>query len=164
MSLGQLFLSELNDEAKKTLAILELVPFENPDWKPHEKSMGLVRLAVHVAEISDYIISTLETTEIDFEKHSYVPPAVENKTQLVNYFNEKLEKARALLSMVSDESLAELWTMRSGEQVYFSLPRSVVLRSFCLNHLIHHRAQLGVYLRILNVPLPGTYGPSADTM
>lgn len=162
MSIAQSFLMELTEEAKATKAILARVPFDNPAYKPHEKSMELLKLAVHVAEMNDWIETTIRTEQLDFAVEEYKPFEPKNSEELLQYFDEYLEKAKKILETTTDETLMQNWTMRNGEQVYFTLPKVVVLRSFCFNHLIHHRAQLGVYLRLLNIPLPGSYGPTAD--
>jgi uncharacterized damage-inducible protein DinB len=162
MSLNQSFLDELEREARPTRKMLELVPLEKADWAPHKKSTPLGRLATHIAELPGWTSVTLDYRELDFAKSEYKPRIAESNSELINIYEENLEKAEKSLKNTDDEVFSEEWTLRNGEQVYFTLPKIIVLRSTCFNHLIHHRAQLGVYLRLLDVPLPGIYGPTAD--
>ena len=157
------YLAELQQEALATRKILESVPMDKLDWKPHEKSMSLQRLATHVAEIPGWFQSTLEEDVLDFAKFNYSPPKPISTEELIEFFEQNLKLAEELLSSYDDSKLDEDWTMRSGETIFFTLPRHAVVRTWCLNHWYHHRAQLGVYLRLLDVPLPATYGSSADT-
>jgi uncharacterized damage-inducible protein DinB len=162
MTIAQVLLEELKQEAASTKKLLERVPLEKGDWKPHEKSMAMNRLASHVAENFEWVGDTINSDEIDFAKHPYEPFIPKNTKELIKYFDECYAKAEKALSKCSDEEMMKNWTMRNGEQVYFTMPKSVVIRSFCINHMIHHRGQLTVYMRLLDVPLPGIYGPTAD--
>ncbi|MBD0332907.1 MAG: hypothetical protein ICV66_09635 [Chitinophagaceae bacterium] len=162
--LNQALIAEINHEASSTRKMLERVPQEKFDWKPHEKSMSLGRLATHVAELPNWMTRTLTTEEFDFSKHQYKPNIAESQEHLLQIFDTNLQKALQILENTSDDSLRAPWTLRNGERVFFTLPRIATLRSMSLNHLIHHRGQLSVYLRLLNVPIPGMYGPSADEM
>lgn len=162
MSINQSFISELEQEAKATKKVLERVPLDKPDWKPHEKSMALGRLATHVAEIPGWVTSTLAADELDFAKFDYKPRIATNTDELIQIFEENRSKGLDSLKNAKDEEFTKNWTMRNGEQIYFTLPKIAVLRTFAYNHLYHHRAQLTVYLRLLNVPLPYIYGPTAD--
>ena len=162
MTKAQSFLKELKEEAVATRKILEVVPLEKADWKPHEKSMSLGRLATHVAEIPSWFEITLLQDVLDFAASEYKPNVVNNSGDLLALLDKNLDRAEKILSTFPDNKMQDNWTMRSGEAVYFSLPKEQVVRTWCLNHWYHHRAQLGVYLRLLNVHLPGTYGPSAD--
>ena len=163
MTLIQFFQDQLEVEAITTRKMLTIVPEDKYDWKPHEKSMTLLRLATHVAELPSWIGMTLHTTELDFAANPYQPEEITNNEQLLAYFERNLEDGRAQLAVAKEEILSELWTLRNGEQVYSVEPKSAVLR-MTFSQLIHHRAQLGVFLRLLNVPIPGSYGPSADEM
>jgi uncharacterized damage-inducible protein DinB len=157
----QSFLKELERESITTRKMLERVPDDKYGWKPHEKSMSLQQLATHVAEIPGWINMVLNTAEIDFGSNEYKPSIVKNNKELVSFFEKSLADGKATLAKANDKQLEETWTMRSGEQIYNTSPKDEVLRGvFC--QVVHHRAQLGVYLRILNVPIPGSYGPSAD--
>lgn len=158
-----LLLKELKHEAQKTRQILERVPEGRKDWKPHEKSMSLGNLAIHVSEIPSWLTLTLNTSELDFSKEAYNPTPFHSTTELVANFDKALKDAVERLEKTTEKDLDDTWTMRDGKNVFFTLPKSDVLREWVYNHTVHHRAQLGVYLRLLNVPLPGTYGPSADT-
>jgi uncharacterized damage-inducible protein DinB len=162
MPINQSFIAELEQEAKGTRKILERVPIDKNDWKPHKKSTPLGRLATHVAEICGWATVTLDTNELDFAKMDYKPRVAANTKELLDIFEENYNKAMTTLKNAGDEKFMETWTMRTGEQIYFTLPKAVVLRSFAFNHLYHHRGQLTVYLRELNVPLPGLFGPTAD--
>lgn len=162
MAINESFISELEQEAKSTRKILERVPADKPDWKPHEKSMKLGSLATHVAELPGWVSMTLDQDELDFAKMDYKPTILKSTEQLLKIFDDNVEKAMKSLKNAPDEKFKKNWTMKNGELVYFTLPKEAVLRSFSFNHSYHHRAQLGVYLRLLGIPLPGIYGPTAD--
>lgn len=156
------WLSELKQEAASTTKLLEKVPDEQFDWKPHEKSMTLKQLATHVAEMSVWLTYTISTEYLDFSETPYKPTDVKSTAELVAFHQENVQKAADALTNCTDEQLADNWTMKNGDLVYFSMPRYAVLRNMVYNHLIHHRGQLSVYLRLLDVAIPGLYGPSAD--
>lgn len=162
MKLSQLFWEELKNESANTRRILAAVPLEKGDFKPHEKSFSLKRLAVHVAEINGWWKETLLQDELDFSKGDYKPTVVNSTEDLLALHDRLVTNAEKILSEMSEEEFAKPWTMRNGEQIYFTLPKGEVARTWCLNHLYHHRAQLTVYLRLLDVPVPGMYGPTAD--
>lgn len=156
--------AELRQEAETTRKILALVPEDKYAWKPHEKNMTLIQLATHVAEIPSWTQMILNTEVLDFDGNSYTPTVVNNNAELMVYFEKTLAEALAALETAADEKLNGTWTMRNGEKIFFSLPKPVVLRSFVFSHIVHHRAQLGLYLRLLDLKIPGSYGPSADEM
>jgi len=163
MPLAQMLLPEFDQEIKNTRKLLECVPDGKFDYKPHEKSMSLGRLASHVAELPTYMTSTLRLEKLDLtgdEKRA--EPT--NRKELLEAFDKVSAEARELLSKASDEELATIWTLTYKGQQVFSMPRAAVLRSMVISHLIHHRGQLGVYLRLNNVEFAGMYGPSADEM
>lgn len=160
MTIARDLLNELKQEAAVTRKYLESVPFDKKDYKPHEKSETLGRLAIHVAEIIAWWKSCIVDNELDFI--DFEPKDITSTSQLLFYFDELLLEAETVLEQAQDEDFEGLWSMRHGEDIFFTLPKKQVARTFCLNHLIHHRAQLGVYLRLLDIPLPATYGPSAD--
>ncbi|MCW3114636.1 MAG: hypothetical protein JWR18_3032 [Segetibacter sp.] len=162
--LNQSFISELKHEAGSTKRILERVPEGKFDWKPHEKSMTLGRLAAHVAELPGFLNSILTMDDFDFAKGHYKPSFPKTPEELMNVFQEKLDEVVQTLENTSDEKMHLNFTLRSGEHVIASIPRMVAVRSMALNHLIHHRGQIAVYLRLLDIPVPGLYGPSADEM
>lgn len=160
MSIGQEFLSELVLESEVTRKYLGRVPFDKKDFSPAEKSEKLGRLAIHVAEITAWWISCVRDNRLDFM--GFEPKDIQSSVELLAYFDELLEDAKKALSEVKDEEWEKEWSMTYGEDVLFTLPKKQVARIFCMNHLVHHRAQLGVYLRMLGVSLPAVYGPSAD--
>ena len=161
-NLAAAFLGELQHEAATTRKVLERISEDKFDFKPHEKSMTMSTLASHVAEMFSWIKTTLETDELDFSKMDYTPFKPGSTAELVELFDKNIAEATEALSNAADETFPENWTLRNGEQVYFTMPKVQVLRSFCLNHIIHHRGQLSVYLRLNDIPVPEIYGPSAD--
>jgi uncharacterized damage-inducible protein DinB len=162
MTLNQQLLAELKAEAAATRKLLALVPFEKADFKPHEKSMTLKRLSVHVAEISGWWKECLIHDELDFSKGDFTPKEYASTADILALHDDLVVKAEKILTETPESEFQKPWTMRNGEQIYFTMPKEKVVRTWCMNHLYHHRGQLTVYLRLLNVPLPGTYGPSAD--
>jgi len=158
------FINEINFEGANTRKLLERVPLNDPDWTPHERSRNIEQLARHVANLYSWIPVIINQEEIDFSKGSPVPPMPEIKTNeaLISYFDLKLKEALTSLENTTDEDLGKIFTMRSGEKVLRSFPKAAAIRNMALNHLVHHRGQLGVYLRLMDIPIPGMYGPSAD--
>ena len=161
MSLKDQLIAELKHEANSTKRILEKVPMERKDWKPHEKSMSLGALALHVAEIPHWTSDIIHIDAFDFQKH-YTPFKADTNEELLKVFQEKLDKAIADLSEMSDDDFKKHWTVAFGGKILYDLPKAVAIRGWAYNHLVHHRGQLSVYLRLLEVPVPGMYGPSAD--
>ena len=161
MRIAETLLPEVDQEAKTTRRVLERVPQEHADWKPHPKSSSLSALAMHVANLPLWMSLSLTGTEFDL---AALQPAREfaGTAALLEEFDRKMADARAALASASDEELGVLWTLRKGDYKVFTMPRTNVLRFFVMNHLIHHRGQLTVYLRLLDVPLPSVYGPTAD--
>jgi uncharacterized damage-inducible protein DinB len=162
MSISQSLLPEFDQEMAGTRRVLERVPADKFSWGPHEKSMNFGRLAVHLAELPSWTTMTLNTSELDFAATPYAPTQVEKTEDLLNIFDKSTSEARAALAAAGDEEFFKNWTLRNGDQTLFTLPKIAVLRSFVMNHIIHHRAQLTVYLRLNDIPVPGLYGPSAD--
>ncbi|MGC2888143.1 MAG: DinB family protein [Candidatus Acidiferrum sp.] len=165
MTIGQSMLTEFDEEMKNTRKVLERVPDEKWNWKPHEKSGTMGWLAGHVGTVPEWITMTINTRELDYapvDGPSYQPPKIENRTQLLAAFDKGSAAARAALAGVSDEEIVKDWKLLAGGQEIFTLPRIACIRSMCMNHMIHHRAQLTVYFRLVGVPVPGLYGPSAD--
>jgi uncharacterized damage-inducible protein DinB len=163
MTFLEFFLEQLEQEAVTTRKMLSRVPTEKFSWKPHEKSMEIKRLATHIAELPTWIPMTLDTDELDFAKSEYKPASINNTEELLNYFEECLVKGKQALKNGNEKDLDKPWTLRNGEQIYSTSPKRDVIR-MSLSQIIHHRAQLGVFLRLLNIPIPGSYGPSADDM
>jgi uncharacterized damage-inducible protein DinB len=161
MEIIPLLLKEMEQEAQTTRKFLQLVPQDKFDWKPHEKSMKMETLAVHIAELPSWVKMALTTSELDFAKMDYTPTQVSDTAGLVAIFEKSLEEGKSALNSASEEDLLPDWTLRNGEQVYSVWSKYEVIRH-SLAQTIHHRAQLGVYLRLLNIPIPGSYGPSAD--
>ncbi len=162
MPINQKFLDELEREAAPTRKMLELVPLDKADWAPHKKSMPLGRLATHIAELTGWASATMDHSELDFAKIDYKPTVASSNADLIAIFEDNLAKAEKSLKSADDKAFSEDWTLRNGEQIYFTMSKFHVLRSTCFNHLVHHRGQLSVYLRLLDIPLPGVYGPTAD--
>ncbi len=160
--LASAFLAEMENEAKVTRSCLERVPSEKLGWKPHEKSMTMGRLAAHCAEMFGWTKETLKSDVLDFAGMDYTPYEPKSSEELMAFFDDHVAKAKAIVAETSDETFFTDWTMRNGDQVYFTMPKVAVMRSFVMNHIIHHRGQLSVYLRLNDIPVPSLYGPSAD--
>ena len=162
MEIREMFLPEFDQEMKKTRAILERVPEGKPDFKPHDRSMALGKLAAHVAQLPEFGMLVAELPELDFSKSSMKPLVMESRQQLLEAFDAYAAKARAAIAKVSDDDWQKNWKLSFQGHAIADEPRFMMYRGMFLNHIIHHRAQLGVYLRLNEVPLPATYGPSAD--
>ena len=158
----QAMINEIKHEAAQTKKLLERVPFDKFDWSPHEKSMKLGKLAVHVAEIPRWSSRILTATEFDFIKAGYKQAEVNSTDELVQLFENNVQTVLDGFNAATDDDLVDKWTFRRGEHVIFTLPRAAAIRILAMNHFIHHRGQLSVYLRLLDIPIPGMYGPSAD--
>ena len=158
-----MFLAEMEREAQTTRKMLARIPDEKYDWQPHEKSMTIRQLATHIAELPTWVPMTLTTDELDFAASPYQLIVINNTAKLVAYFEKCLADGKAQLVPDHEAILNQPWTLRNGDQIYSVSPKHEVIRmTFC--QIVHHRAQLGVYLRLLNIPIPGSYGPSADEM
>jgi uncharacterized damage-inducible protein DinB len=157
----EMLAKELEQEAQTTRKMLARVPNDKYDWQPHKKSMSMIRLATHVAELPSWVKMTLTTDELDFNQHPYQPEKIANTDQLLAYFERSYEEGKSQLAQASEAQLAQPWTLRAGDQIYSTSSKGEVIR-MALSQIIHHRAQLGVYLRLLDIPIPGSYGPSAD--
>jgi uncharacterized damage-inducible protein DinB len=162
MAIAELLLPEFDEEIRKTRIALERVPADKKDFTPHPKSMPMAKLAPHVAELAGFGVSVLTTPEFDFASGSYKPLPFESNAQLVKVFDEGSAKARAALAALPDSAWTENWKLLASGKPIFSGQRFLAYRQMYLNHLVHHRAQLGVYLRLTENPVPATYGPSAD--
>jgi uncharacterized damage-inducible protein DinB len=156
------FLGELQHEAATTRKLLERLPADKFGWKPHEKSMTTSRLATHVSEMFSWIAVTLTTPELDFAGQEMKPFEPTTTEELLENFDKNIAEATEALNNAKDEEFFENWTLKNGETEYFTMPKIAVLRSFCFNHIIHHRGQLSVYLRLNDIAVPEIYGPSAD--
>jgi len=165
MTLATSLLPELDNESATTRKLLETIPAAKAGWRPHPKSWSLGDLSVHIANLPSWMSITLAQTELDLAPPGgpvFTPPKFESPAATVRFFDANVAKARAALAAASDAELLVPWTLKNGGVAQFTLPRLAVLRSFVLNHLIHHRGQLTVYLRLCDVPLPSVYGPTAD--
>jgi uncharacterized damage-inducible protein DinB len=162
MRLNDLLVSEFDEEMKKTRTTLERVPAGKGDFVPHPKSMPLGRLAPHVAQLAGFGMSVLTEPGLDFSQRRYTPLVFESASQLVQVFDEGAAQVRRALQEVRDESWSEPWQLSFQGKVLFKGTRFLAYRQMFLNHIVHHRAQLGVYLRLNGHPVPSIYGPSAD--
>jgi len=162
MPINELLLVEFDEEMKKTRMTLERVPVDKKDFSPHPKSMPLGKLAPHVAQLAGFGVTILTTPELDFSTASIARIPFESAQQLVKAFDEGAAQARTALKNTPDEAWTQPWKLSFGGKPIFSGSRFLAYREMFLNHLVHHRAQLGVYLRLNEKPVPATYGPSAD--
>ncbi len=162
MTIAQTFLLDFEPEAESTRRILERVPAGRADWKPHDKSMALGRIAAHVASLPVFGLEILTRPELDIASSPSVRYSFTTAEDAIKYAAGAAGEIRTALTNLSDEDLLAHWTLRFGEQVIAHMPRAVAYRTMFFNHLIHHRGQLNVYLRLLDIPVPGIYGPSAD--
>ncbi len=161
MTMINVFLKELEEESKTTKKMLSIVPNDKYDWKPHPKSMSIRSLATHIAELPTWIKLALTTEGLDFATAPYNPEVINNTKELLDLFERSLAEGKEYLVAKNESKLNETWTLSNGEAIYSQDSKAETIRH-ALSQVIHHRAQLGVFLRLLNVPIPGTYGPSAD--
>jgi uncharacterized damage-inducible protein DinB len=165
MTIAQTLLPEFDHEMAGCRKTLERVPDGQFEYRPHPKSFTLGQLANHLATMAGWMASTMNNVEMDFtapEVRAAMPAPVHTRQELLEIFDGGVAEGRALLAAASDADLLAVWTGKAEGKVLFAMPRTAVLRSFILNHAIHHRAQLCVYLRLLDLPVPALYGPSAD--
>lgn len=162
MAYKDALIAELKYESELTKKMLERVPVEKGSWRPHEKSMTLDRLATHVAEIPHWISRIITVDDWDFVVRGFSSLKAQSNEELMQIFNDKLQQAIADLEVMKDEDFDKMWIVRRGDQMRREMPKKVAIRGWGFSHLIHHRGQLSVYLRLLDVPVPGMYGPSAD--
>lgn len=161
MQIRDLLLQELDRELPATRRMLERVPSQ-PDYAPHPRSMPLGKLAPHVAQLPLLGLAVVTGPALDFAAMKNEPLALESGAQLVKVFDGLVAKLKGALATVSNEAWEEPWKLSAGDKVFFEGPRFVAYRQLFMNHLVHHRAQVGTYLRQSGVPVPSTYGPSAD--
>jgi len=162
MSISELLLVEFDEEMKKTRTTLERVPADKQDFAPHPKSMPLGKLAPHVAQLAGFGLLVLTKPELDFSTAGIARLPFESTAQLVKAFDEGAAQARSALKNTPDDAWTQPWKLSFGDKVIFNGSRFLAYRQMFLNHIVHHRAQLGVYLRLNEKPVPATYGPSAD--
>lgn len=165
MAISQALLPEFDHEMANTRKTLERVPFDKYSWKPHAKSFAMGPLATHLATLPSWAAITIQRDSIDIAPEGEKPitnEPVNSLDELLQRFDKNVADARAAIAGASDEEMLKMWTLLSGGKTIFSIPRVAALRSFVMNHNVHHRAQLGVYLRLNDIPVPSIYGPSAD--
>ena len=164
MAIGQSMLAEFDIEMANTRKTLERVPDDRFTWKPHDKSFPMGDLATHLANLPSWTNVTLDMDEFDMAPggEKMTTPECHSQKEVLETFDTNVAKARTALAEISDERIFQPWTLLASGNKILSMPRVAVLRSFVMNHVIHHRAQLGVYLRLNDIPVPSIYGPSAD--
>lgn len=155
------FVKELEEQALITKSFLELVPEDKYDWQPHPKSMKMISLATHIAELPGWVDLTLTTEELDFETAPYEETPIAGNSDLLDHFERSLEKGHAALMATDEEELEKQWTLRSGDKIHSVSTKAEMIR-ITYNQIVHHRAQLGVYFRLLDIPVPQSFGPTAD--
>lgn len=162
MSLIMPILMELRHEAAGTRKVIERMPESEYSWKPHPKSMSVQEMISHLAQIPFWGRVTVEQEKFEFDPTTYKTPIAENREEALRMFDENLEGATRALEERSDEYMMQPWSLIVAGHTAFTLPRIAVIRSMVMNHMIHHRAQLTVYLRLKDIAVPALYGPSAD--
>lgn len=166
MSIADTLLPELEHEAKTTRALLAAIPEGEAGWQPHPKSMSLGRLATHMRDLAGWLELIATTSEFDMNPpggERWESPPFTTTADLLAQFDAATERGRAAIAATTDEAMMVPWSLKAGGQALFTLPRIAVLRTWTLNHMIHHRGQMSVYLRLHDVPLPSIYGPTADS-
>jgi uncharacterized damage-inducible protein DinB len=163
MTIAELLLPELDQEMATTRRVLERVPDDKLGWKPHDRSWSMGDLASHIVNLMKWTGVTMNQTTFDMATvpPEQMNPAATSRAQLLEWFDANAADARRVLAR-SDADYFVPWTLKQGDHVIFAMPRYACVRSFFLNHIVHHRAQLSVYLRLNNIPVPSMYGPSAD--
>jgi len=162
MSIAQGLLAEFDMEMASTRRMLERLPEDKMEWTPDPKSMSMGRLAAHVAEMPGWGALTLSTDQLDFATGAYQPAVAKTRAEALAILEKNAGAARAAIAAASDADFMKPWTLRAGDQVFFTMPKVAVIRGMVMNHTIHHRGQLTVYYRLTGVPVPALYGPSAD--
>jgi uncharacterized damage-inducible protein DinB len=160
MAINQGFIAEMREESGATRKMLERIPADKFDWKPHEKSMSMGQLSVLVADMFGWLSFMIDEEELDFAK-GYEQPKPASTDELIGFFDKQLESGLTSLKNADDPVFSERWTLRNGDQVYMETSKLDVVRQ-TINHMVHHRGQLSVYLRLNDIPVPPIYGPSAD--
>ena len=165
MPISEMLLPEFDHEVATARKFLERVPDDKFGWQPHTKSMTLGRLAAHVAEIPGWAKETMTLTDLNLAPPggpAFEPWIPKSRAEILEKFEQNIAAGRKAIAESADDAYSVPWSLLMGEQTILTMPRISVLRTWVLNHVIHHRAQLGVYLRLLDIPVPSTYGPSAD--
>ena len=154
--------TEIQQEASQTIKALERLPEDQFGWKPHPKSYSLGALATHISRLVSWFGITLTSDELDLAQSGIRGAVLDSVTSIREELEKNVQKAIEALESIEDSELDKLWRLRMGDRVFFEMPKKVVLRKMVLSHLVHHRGQLTVYMRLLDIPVPGMYGPSAD--
>jgi uncharacterized damage-inducible protein DinB len=165
MSYAETVLPEFDQEMASTRKVLERIPDDKLEWQPHPKSHTIGWNANHLANLPDWLVNTLATPSLDIAPVGgprYEFPKVDSRKEILELFDRNVAAARKAIVVAKDEDMASMWTLAAAGNPIFTMPRSAVVRSFVLNHMIHHRAHLCVYLRLNDIPVPGMYGPSGD--
>jgi uncharacterized damage-inducible protein DinB len=161
MELIPMFLKEFEAEVLTTRKMLSCIPDDKYDWQPHPKSMTVRRLATHIADLPSWVTMALTTDQLDFATSTYKEPVINNTKELMDFFEKSIANGRSHLISENEVKLSENWTLRNGDEIYFVQTKAETIR-VSYSQIVHHRAQLGVFLRLLGVPLPASYGPTAD--
>ncbi len=164
MTMSQVLLPEFDNEMKSTRRALERVPDEKFDWKPHEKSMAMGQLATHLAELPGFTIAIIGTDGLNLDKGEYKPAVANNRAEVLALFDKNVAAAREAIVGATDDHLRQPWHLIYQSKKIFDAPRAAALRGMMMNHVVHHRGQFTVYLRLNGVAVPAIYGPSADEM
>jgi len=154
--------AEFDHEAQTTRKHFERLPEDKLDWRPHEKSFTAIALAAHITELVGWTDAIINRDGLDFDPATYKPYRATSAADLLRTFDDNVEKSKQALAAANDETLQQPWSFKVMGRVQFEKPKAAVIRDFALSHMIHHRGQFSVYLRLLNIPVPGSYGPSAD--
>jgi len=162
MAIAESLLPEFDRELATTRKMLERFPEDKVEWRPHETCMTLGRLAGHVAELAGWVTVTMNQDKLEMDPSTYKPNIITSRAAALKQFDETVKAARELLGSASDETYLKPWTFVARGQTVFTMPKVAVLRSFVMNHMIHHRGQLAAFYRIAGVPVPSLYGPSKD--
>jgi uncharacterized damage-inducible protein DinB len=163
MNIIELLVKEIEQEAAITRKMLAIVPNDKYAWKPHPKSMSIKQLVTHIAELPSWVTLAVTTDELDFRANAYKPEDVNNNAEVLALFEQSFADGKAHLAVVNEAKLEEPWVLRNGNQIFLQQTKYDTVR-VSIAQTIHHRAQLGVFLRLLDIPIPGSYGPSADEM
>ena len=161
MKILEMLLKEMNQEAETTQKMLKQIPDDKYDWKPHAKSMTIRQLATHIAELPTWVKMILTSSELDFATNPYNPVAINSTSEVLTYARTCQEEGRTSLAEAKESQLNDTWALREGDVIYQKATKAEFIR-ITFSQIVHHRAQMGVYLRLLEIPIPGSYGPSAD--
>ena len=162
MAIAQALLPEFDHEMATTRRMLERFPEDKVEWRPHETCMTLGRLAGHVAELAGWTTVTMNQDQLEMDPSTYKPNIVSSRAEALKQFDDSVKASRESIAGASDETLMKPWSLVAGDKAVLTMPRVAVLRSFVMNHMIHHRGQLAAFYRIAGVPIPSLYGPSKD--